>query len=77
MVTQKRRFGELSKKAWKGGKAMIPDKKKWVEYRCSWCGMTQTRSVNTGKPAPGNCPRRPKLKNGQSKPHVWTVNRRY
>ncbi len=56
---------------------MIPDKKMWVEYRCSWCGMTQTRSDNTGKPAPGNCPRRPKLKNGQSKPHVWTVNRRY
>jgi hypothetical protein len=51
--------------------------KVWVEYKCSWCGRTITRSVNMGKPDPGNCMRRPKTRAGKHTPHVWTINRRF
>lgn len=51
--------------------------KKWVEYRCSHCGALAQRHEGTGKPAPGNCPRRNKMPNGQPRPHVWVVNRKY
>ena len=47
------------------------------EYRCSHCGAKSQRHEGTGKPAPGNCPRRNKMPNGQPRPHVWVVNRKY
>lgn len=50
---------------------------KWVEYRCSHCGAISRRHEGTGKPSPGNCSRRNKLSNGQPRPHVWVVNRKY
>lgn len=53
------------------------EKKYWVEYQCSWCGTKQTRAASSGRPAPGSCPRKPKMRNGQSKPHTWVINRRY
>jgi len=50
---------------------------KWVEYTCSCCGAISRRKEGTGRPAPGFCPRKTKLPNGQSRPHTWVVNRRY
>ncbi len=50
---------------------------KWVEYRCSHCGALSRRHEGTGKPSPGNCPRRNKLSSGQMRPHIWVVNRKY
>jgi len=50
---------------------------KWVEYRCSHCGALSRRHEGTGKPEPGGCPKRNKLSNGQRRPHVWVVNRKY
>lgn len=43
-----------------------------VEYMCSYCGNKCVRMVNTGKPLPGNCPRR-----SGKQPHRWTINRKY
>lgn len=50
---------------------------KWVEYRCSHCGAKAQRHEGTGKPAPGNCPKRNKLSSGQPRPHIWVVNRKF
>lgn len=50
---------------------------KWVEYRCSHCGALSRRREGTGKPSPGNCSRRSSMPNGQKRPHVWVVNRKY
>ena len=38
------------------------------EYICSYCGTKTLRSIMSGRPAPGNCTRKPKLKNGNSRP---------
>ena len=56
---------------------MAVEKKYWVEYQCSWCGTKQTRAASSSRPASGSCPRKPKMRNGQSKPHTWVINRRY
>ena len=56
---------------------MATPEKNWVVYMCSWCGATQTRSVNQGRPHLGNCPRRPRLCNGQMQPHRWTISKKY
>lgn len=50
---------------------------KWVEYRCSQCGAISRRHEGTGKPSPGNCPRKNPLRNGAPRPHTWVVNRKY
>ena len=50
---------------------------KWVEYRCSHCGALSRRREGTGKPSPGNCSRRSCLPNGQKRPHIWVINRKY
>lgn len=47
-----------------------------VEYKCSYCGTAQWRSITAGRPDPGNCMRKPKDKNGRYKPHSWTVNKK-
>lgn len=39
--------------------------KRWM---CSWCGARMSSQV---RPAPGNCPRKPKTRDGKSKPHTW------
>lgn len=56
---------------------MADTQKHWVVYQCSWCGMTQTRSTGQGRPYPGSCLRRPKMRNGQSMPHRWTISKRF
>lgn len=47
----------------------------YVEYKCTYCGMTARRSVNDGRPDPGQCLRKPRDKNGFPKPHSWVKNR--
>ena len=42
--------------------------KKTVRYTCTWCGAVRMSQV---RPAPGNCPRKPKMKDGKMKPHTW------
>ena len=44
-----------------------------IEYMCSWCGKRELRSANAGRPSPGNCPRKPKDRNGKLKPHTWII----
>ena len=44
---------------------------KFIQYQCSWCGKTETRPVNMGRPNPGKCPR----KDG-NKPHTWVINKK-
>ncbi len=51
--------------------------KRWVEYQCTYCGTTQTKSVMQGRPYPGSCFRRPKTKDNKPMPHRWVVNRRF
>ena len=42
-----------------------------IEYMCTWCGKKTTKAIISGRPLPGNCPRR----NGM--PHRWVINRKY
>lgn len=44
--------------------------RKIIRYTCTWCGATVTRPQGV-RPTPGNCPRKPKTKDGQMKPHTW------
>lgn len=50
--------------------------KKFVEYVCTWCGQKKLRAAYEGRPAPGSCPRKPKMSNGKMKPHTWTISRK-
>ena len=50
---------------------------KHVEYMCSWCGRKEVRSATNGRPAPGQCTRKPKGKDGKMKPHTWVINRKF
>lgn len=43
-----------------------------IQYKCRFCGKTQTRSANAGKPDPGICPRK-----ANGGPHTWIINRKY
>ncbi len=51
--------------------------KKFVEYKCSYCGATITRATNAGRPMPGVCPRKGKTRDGRTKPHTWVINRKF
>lgn len=57
---------------------MFPMSKKatTVEYVCTWCGMKVMRAATAGRPMPGCCTRKPKSRNGMTKPHTWVINRR-
>jgi len=46
-----------------------------TEYMCSWCGKRVQRTRGEGRPLPGECPRRPKNRDGQLKPHTWIINK--
>lgn len=50
--------------------------KKFVEYKCTWCGKVELKPAYAGRPNPGNCPRKPKMANGKMKPHTWTISRK-
>jgi len=41
-----------------------------VRWQCSYCG-TQTTPATGSRPAPGNCYKKPKTKDGKYKPHTW------
>ena len=41
-----------------------------VKWECTWCSSKSTRSDGT-RPAPGNCSRKAKTKDGKYKPHTW------
>lgn len=47
-----------------------------TEYICTFCGTKMQRTRGEGRPQPGNCPRKPKDKDGNMKPHTWRINRR-
>lgn len=47
-----------------------------VAYMCSWCGARTTRSASMGRPKPGECPRKPKNRDGKLKPHTWVIDRK-
>ena len=47
-----------------------------IEYICTYCGQKVVKLVTCGRPMPGNCPRKPKNKDGKMKPHTWRINRR-
>lgn len=49
---------------------------RFVEYICSYCGKRETRSAMSGRPWPGNCPRKPVGKDGSMKPHSWRISRK-
>jgi hypothetical protein len=51
---------------------MADNKPKFAEYQCSYCGAKQSRTISSGRPSPGRCPR----KSGD-KPHSWVLNRKY
>lgn len=46
-----------------------------IEWMCTYCGKKEHRTKVIGRPAPGNCPRKPKDREGKPKPHTWTINR--
>ena len=48
-----------------------------IEYVCTWCGEHKLLGKIYGRPAPGICPRKPKSRDGQSKPHTWVINRKF
>lgn len=50
---------------------MLTEKPKRIEYMCSYCGRKTTKSILSGRPEPGKCPRR----KGDS-PHSWVINRK-
>jgi len=39
-----------------------------IKWQCTWCGST---TYGSSRPPPGNCPRKPKTKDGKYKPHTW------
>jgi len=47
-----------------------------IEYACTYCGMKTVRPANTGRPEPGRCTRKAKLKDGTMRPHTWIINRK-
>lgn len=48
-----------------------------IEYICTVCGKRVAKRAFQGRPEPGNCPRKPKSRDGKYKPHSWVVNRKY
>ena len=50
--------------------------KKFVVYKCTWCGKTVMYPIYHGRPDPGNCPRKPTMSNGKMKPHTWTISKK-
>jgi len=46
-----------------------------VEYMCKYCGQKSIRTLQMGRPLPGNCSRKPK-RMGKSQPHSWVINRK-
>lgn len=55
---------------------MAIQKKKVIEYICSYCGMTKLIAENHGRPEPGACTRKGKTADGRTKPHSWRINKR-
>ena len=45
-------------------------------YMCTYCGKTELRRADQGRPMPGHCPRRGNMKDGKPYPHRWVVSRK-
>lgn len=48
-----------------------------IEYICTYCGRKEKRAKSSDRPQPGNCPRKPKTKEGKMQPHSWRINRHF
>lgn len=48
----------------------------WTEYMCTYCGAKRKLSNGSGRPMPGDCPRRRNTANGKTFPHRWIINRK-
>lgn len=48
-----------------------------TEYICTYCGKTVKKTRGEGRPLPGYCPRKPKDRGGNMKPHTWRINRKF
>ena len=55
----------------------IKNKPKATEYICVYCGRRVLQGPMSGRPSPGNCPRKQKNSDGTMKPHTWRINRKY
>ena len=49
---------------------------KTIQYICTYCGKLENRSVYSGRPMPGNCPRKERTSDGKMRPHTWRINRK-
>lgn len=56
----------------------MPPIKKLVStvYMCTYCGKTELRRHDQGRPMPGYCPRRGNMKDGKPYPHRWVISRK-
>ena len=50
-------------------------REKTTIYMCIYCGTKQSKMQTQGRPMPGYCPRRGKMKDGKPFPHRWVVSR--
>lgn len=50
---------------------------KRIEYICTHCGMRVTKNATAGRPMPGDCPRKERMKDGKMRPHTWRINRKF
>ena len=56
---------------------MSPIKReKCTVYMCTYCGKTELRQPERGRPMPGECPRRGNMKDGKPYPHRWVISRK-
>ena len=45
-------------------------------YICTYCGKSDLRRFDQGRPLPGYCPRRYNMKDGKPLPHRWVISRK-
>ena len=48
-----------------------------IEYICTYCGQKQMRGATSGRPMPGNCPRKERMSDGKMRPHTGRINRKF
>ena len=45
-------------------------------YMCTYCGKTELRRQDQGRPMPGYCSRRSNMKDGKPYPHRWIISKK-
>ena len=48
-----------------------------VAWTCTYCGKRVVNSRLSGRPVPGQCPRKSKDASGKYRPHSWTVEKKW